>query len=48
MVLPEGYDPEAEYPVLLALPPGGQTEEMVDWGLRLYWTAGPAPGAGWS
>jgi hypothetical protein len=37
MVLPDGYDPDATWPVLLALPPGAQDGRMVGAGLALYW-----------
>lgn len=30
LVLPDGFDPAKTYPVLLALPPGGQDQEVVD------------------
>lgn len=30
VVLPVGFDPARWYPVLLALPPGGQDQEVVD------------------
>jgi predicted peptidase len=41
LFLPAGYDPERDYPVLLALPPGAQTREMVDAGMSGYWGHGP-------
>ena len=44
--LPEGYDSQRTYPVLLALPRGPQTREMVEEGLRQYWGA-QARAAGW-
>lgn len=28
LILPEGFDPDIEYPVLLALPPGGQSIDL--------------------
>jgi predicted esterase len=37
MELPPGFDPNREYPVLLALPPGPQTRLLVETGLDLYW-----------
>jgi len=37
LVLPEDFDPTKRYPVLLALPPGPQTEPMVEAGLGRYW-----------
>jgi predicted esterase len=36
VVLPSGFTPDQTYPVLLALPPGPQTEAMVEAGLS-YW-----------
>src|SRR3954447_3048828 len=30
IVIPDGFDPAKEYPVLLALPPGGQDQQVVD------------------
>ncbi len=43
--LPIGYTPDQTYPVLLALPPGPQTEAMVNAGLSGYWAA--AQNRGW-
>jgi pimeloyl-ACP methyl ester carboxylesterase len=40
LVLPAGFDARKAYPVLLALPPGPQTREMVQAGLDLYWRQG--------
>jgi predicted esterase len=37
LVVPDGWEVGGEYPVLLALPPGGQGPEEVDAGLRRYW-----------
>ena len=37
LVLPRDFDPEQTYPALLALPPGGQDEGMVEAGLSRYW-----------
>lgn len=37
LVLPRDFDPERTYPALLALPPGGQDERMVEAGLGRYW-----------
>ncbi len=34
---PDGFDPKTAYPVLLALPPGGQDRAMVSAGLDAYW-----------
>ncbi len=39
LILPEPFDPEREYPALLALPPGAQNQAMVDSGLQRYWAA---------
>ena len=36
VVLPEGYQPEKSYPVMLAFPPGPQTKAMVEAGLRFW------------
>jgi hypothetical protein len=33
------FDKTIAYPVLLALPPGDQSKELVAAGLRLYWEA---------
>lgn len=41
--LPDGFDPERSYPLLLALPPGPQTLAMVEAGLGV-WRAGPPRG----
>ncbi|TDI29498.1 MAG: hypothetical protein E2P03_10105 [Acidobacteria bacterium] len=37
LVLPHHFDPQSEYPALLALPPGPQTKERVEAGLSRYW-----------
>ena len=37
VVLPENFDTTQTYPILLALSPGPQTKEMVQWGLDNYW-----------
>lgn len=37
LVLPRDFDPQRSYPALLALPPGGQDERMVEAGLERYW-----------
>ena len=37
LVLPDDYDESRAWPVLLALPPGGQDERMVQAGLDRYW-----------
>ncbi|RMF81167.1 MAG: hypothetical protein D6737_05870, partial [Chloroflexi bacterium] len=36
LVTPDDFDVTRTYPALLALPPGDQTMQMVDWGLK-YW-----------
>ena len=41
--LPDDFDQNERYPVLLALPPGPQTPDMVEAGLG-YWQAGPPRG----
>ena len=41
LALPDGFDRSKTYPVLLAFPPGPQTEPMVDAGFGRYW--GPHP-----
>ncbi len=38
IVLPDGFDAAKTYPVLLALPPGGQDQEVVDSVLDRVWT----------
>jgi len=37
LILPDRFDQTASYPVLLALPPGDQSKQLVVNGLRLYW-----------
>ncbi|HXM99022.1 MAG TPA: hypothetical protein VN982_11155 [Candidatus Dormibacteraeota bacterium] len=37
LVLPDHFDKSVLYPVLLALPPGDQSKEQVENGLRLYY-----------
>ena len=37
LALPDGFDASRTYPVLLAFPPGPQTEPMVDAGFDRYW-----------
>jgi pimeloyl-ACP methyl ester carboxylesterase len=44
--LPDGYDADSTYPVLLALPPGPQTREMVEASWPRYW-AEQASSRGW-
>lgn len=44
--LPPGFDPNQEYPILLALPPGPQTKTLVEAGLDGYWRAA-AQERGW-
>jgi poly(3-hydroxybutyrate) depolymerase len=39
VVLPNGFDPERAYPVILAFGGGTQDMRMVDIGLKAYWTA---------
>jgi poly(3-hydroxybutyrate) depolymerase len=46
LILPEHFDKTAAYPVLLALPPGDQSKQMVEAGLHLYWEA-EAKKRGW-
>ena len=37
LVLPECLNEDQSYPVLLALPPGGQSRDNVEFGLQNYW-----------
>jgi len=46
VIVPEGFDPAVEHPVLLALPPGIQDGAMVEWALTKYW-AKEAVQRGW-
>ncbi len=46
VVLPDGFDPARSYPVLLALPPGGQDQEVVDSVIERVWKA-EAKKRGW-
>lgn len=46
IVLPPNYQSGTPYPTLLALPPGSQTQSMVNAGLDSYWQAG-ALANGW-
>jgi predicted esterase len=46
LVQPTPIDASAEVSVLVALPPGNQTREMAEWGLRTYWAA-EAQARGW-
>ncbi|MEM7798363.1 MAG: hypothetical protein AAF633_04155 [Chloroflexota bacterium] len=39
-LLPPDYKPEETYPLLLALPPGGQDRNMVEAGLSSFWQRG--------
>lgn len=39
VALPADFDPAQTYPILLALPPGGQNRAMVQTGLDRYWAA---------
>ncbi len=45
LTLPAGHDPAVPTPAVLALPPGPQTEQMVDLAHRAYWDA--AEQRGW-
>ena len=42
LLLPGDFNPAQSYPVLLALPPGGQSRDMVEAGLGSYWISGAA------
>jgi poly(3-hydroxybutyrate) depolymerase len=46
LVLPDHFDKSKAYPVLLALPPGDQSRQMVEAGLSFYWEA-EAKRRGW-
>lgn len=46
VVLPQSYTAGEEYPILLALPPGGQGQAEVDFALDAYWAA-EAQRRGW-
>ena len=46
LVLPDHFDKSKAYPVLLALPPGDQSRQMVEAGLSFYWEA-EAKKRGW-
>ena len=46
LVLPDHFDKSKAYPVLLALPPGDQSRQMVEAGLNFYWEA-EAKRRGW-
>jgi poly(3-hydroxybutyrate) depolymerase len=46
LVLPDHFDKSRAYPVLLALPPGDQSRQMVEAGLNFYWEA-EAKRRGW-
>ena len=37
VLLPEQYDPEKSYPVLLAMPPGEQAMSQVNWAIDIYY-----------
>ncbi|MEM7126558.1 MAG: hypothetical protein AAF702_09545 [Chloroflexota bacterium] len=39
-LLPPNFDPAGEYPLLLALPPGGQDKNMVNAGIDTFWQRG--------
>jgi len=44
VVLPPNFDPSRTYPILLALPPGGQDLATVDALVNAYWIRGAARG----
>jgi poly(3-hydroxybutyrate) depolymerase len=46
LILPDRFDKTTFYPVLLALPPGDQSKQLVVAGLNLYWEA-QAKKRGW-
>src|SRR5271155_4803123 len=46
LVLPDHFDKTKPYSVLLALPPGDQSRQLVEAGLNLYWEA-EAKRRGW-
>jgi poly(3-hydroxybutyrate) depolymerase len=46
LILPDHFDSSKAYPVLLALPPGDQSRQMVEAGLDFYWEA-EAKRRGW-
>jgi poly(3-hydroxybutyrate) depolymerase len=46
LILPDRFDKTTCYPVLLALPPGDQSKQLVMAGLHLYWEA-QAKRRGW-
>jgi poly(3-hydroxybutyrate) depolymerase len=46
LILPDHFDKSKAYPVLLALPPGDQSRQMVEAGLNFYWEA-EAKRRGW-
>ena len=46
LALPDGFEPSSTYPVLLAFPPGAQTDPMVEAGFGRYWGA-QASARGW-
>lgn len=46
LILPDHFDKTTSYPVLLALPPGDQSKQLVVAGLHLYWEA-QAKKRGW-
>jgi predicted peptidase len=37
LILPENLSAEQMYPVVLALPPGDQTQSEVEWAIKKYW-----------
>lgn len=46
VLTPENFDTTQTYPILLAFPPGGQTQDLVQWALDSYW-ADQAIKRGW-
>ena len=40
LYLPPNFEPTQIYPVLVAFPPGGQSRDLVAWGLTNYWQSG--------
>jgi tetratricopeptide (TPR) repeat protein len=37
LLLPDDFDPERSYPVMLAMPPGAQDKAAVDFGMNSFW-----------
>lgn len=46
VLTPKNFDTTRTYPILLAFPPGGQSQDLVQWGLDSYW-ADQAIKRGW-